>query len=373
MKSSLAKVLHPIAGRSLLGHALVAARECGPAHLVVVVRHQRDAVAAHIEQFFPGALVADQDEIPGTGRAAECGLAALPADFEGTVLVTSGDVPMLAGSTLRAILAEHEASGNGATVMTAVVQDATGYGRILRDETGAVLGIVEQKDATEEQRAIREINSGIYAFDASLLRAALSQVSTENAQREKYLTDVLAIARTQGRRVAAYVCDDLWQTNGVNDRVQLARMGAEMNRRIIESWMRAGVSVLDPATTWIDADVSIGQDTTVLPGTQILGASTIGANAIIGPDVTLGDVEVGAGARVVRTQAQLAVIGEGASVGPFVHLRPGAQVGAEAQVSAFVDVQGARIDAGACVSALTTLTGQPGQSSTDSSDMMGQA
>lgn len=373
MKSSLAKVLHPIAGRSLLGHALAAARECGPAHLVVVVRHQREDVAAHVEQFFPGATVADQDDVPGTGRAAECGLDALPPDLDGTVLVTSADVPMLAGDTLRAIVSHHQACGNGVTVMTAEVEDATGYGRILRDERDQVLGIVEQKDATQEQRAIREINSGVYAFDGALLRAALTEVRTNNAQKEKYLTDVLAIAHRRGRRVAAYICEDLWQTEGVNDRVQLARLGAEMNRRIVESWMRTGVSVIDPATTWIDGDVSIGQDTTILPGTQILGASTIGRKAVIGPDTTLRDVEVKSAARVVRTHAELAVIGEGANVGPFVHLRPGTQVGAGAEVDAFVEARGARIADGARTSALSMLTGEPDESATDISDMTGQA
>lgn len=373
MKSSLAKVLHPIAGRSLLGHALAAARECEPAHVVVVVRHQREDVAAHIEQFFPGALIADQDDIPGTGRAAECGLEALPPDLEGTVLVTSGDVPMLTGDTLRALVCHHEDSGNGVTVLTAQVADATGYGRILRDERDQVLGIVEQKDATQEQRAIREINSGIYAFDGALLRTALTEVNIDNAQQEKYLTDVLAIARRRGRGVAAYTCDDLWQTEGVNDRVQLARMGAEMNRRILQAWMRTGVSVIDPGTTWIDSDVSIGQDTTILPGTQILGASTIGANAVIGPDTTLGDVEVAAAARVLRTHARLAVIGEAANVGPFVHLRPGTQVGAGAEVDAFVQARGARIADGEHTPALSLLSGEPDESDNDSVEMMGHA
>ncbi|GMA40710.1 bifunctional UDP-N-acetylglucosamine diphosphorylase/glucosamine-1-phosphate N-acetyltransferase GlmU [Mobilicoccus caccae] len=338
MKSDLPKVLHPLAGRSLLGHALVAARACEPAHLAVVVRHQREAVAAHIEEFFAGTTIADQDDVPGTGRATECGLEALPADLSGTVLVTYGDVPMLTGETLKAIVATHEQAGNGVTVMTARVEDPTGYGRILRDERDDVVGIVEQKDATEEQRSITEINSGIYAFDGVLLRESLAQVGTDNAQGEKYLTDVLAIARERGRRVAAYVCDDLWQTEGVNDRVQLARMGAEMNRRIVTRWMREGVTVVDPASTWIDSDVTFGRDCRLLPGTQVLGASTVGRDVQIGPDTTLADVEVGDGAVVVRTHARLANIGGGAQVGPYVHLRPGSTVDGGTSVTAFTEL-----------------------------------
>ncbi|WP_052466643.1 bifunctional UDP-N-acetylglucosamine diphosphorylase/glucosamine-1-phosphate N-acetyltransferase GlmU [Mobilicoccus massiliensis] len=338
MKSDLPKVLHPLAGRSLLAHALVAAQACDPAHLAVVVRHQRQAVASHVEQHFPQAVVADQDDIPGTGRATECGLDALPSDLAGTVLVTYGDVPMLTGETLQAIVAAHDAGGNGVTVMTARVDDPTGYGRILRDESGDVVGIVEQKDATDQQRAIREINSGIYAFDGVLLRESLAEVGTDNRQGEKYLTDVLGIARRKGRRVAAYVCDDLWQTEGVNDRVQLARMGEEMNRRILERWMREGVTVVDPATTQVDAEVSFGRDCRLLPGTQVLGASTIGAKVEIGPDTTLEDVEVGDDVRLVRTHARLTEVGAGADVGPFVHLRPGSTVDAAADVPPFTDL-----------------------------------
>lgn len=338
MKSDLPKVLHPLAGRSLLGHALTAARECEPEHLVVVVRHQRDAVAAHVQEIYPGTLVADQDEIPGTGRATECGLEKLPADLSGTVLVTYGDVPMLTGATLQAIVAMHEEAGHGVTVMTAHVEDPTGYGRILRDESGDVTGIVEQKDATPEQQTITEINSGIYAFDGVLLRESLAKVGTENAQGEKYLTDVLAIAREAGRRVSAYVCDDLWQTEGVNDRVQLARMGAEMNRRILERWMREGVTVVDAATTQVDTQVTFGRDCRLLPGTQVLGASTIGAGVEIGPDTTLRDVEVADGAVIVRTHAHLAEIGASAHVGPFVSLRPGSTVDAAATVAPFTDL-----------------------------------
>ena len=349
MKSTTPKVLHRIGGRSLVAHALVAARATAPEHLVVVVRHQRDQVAAHVGQVDAEAVVADQDEVKGTGRATECALDALPADLTGTVLVTSGDVPLLAGETLVALTAEHTSRGSAVTVVTARVPDPSGYGRILRDETGAVRGIVEQKDATEEQRAITEINSGIYAFDAATLRAALRQVGTDNAQGEKYLTDVLAIARDAGGAVRAHVVDDLWQTEGVNDRVQLAALGKELNRRICEQWMRSGVTIVDPGTTWIDTEVTIGRDARILPGTQLLGATTIGAEAVIGPEVTLTDTEVGDRAEVKRAEAHLAVIGEEASVGPFSYLRPGTVLGRKGKIGGFVETKNARIGDGAKV------------------------
>jgi bifunctional UDP-N-acetylglucosamine pyrophosphorylase / glucosamine-1-phosphate N-acetyltransferase len=353
MKSATPKVLHRIGGRTLVGHAIAAARTAGPEHLAVVVRHEREQVAAHVADIDPEAVIADQDEVKGTGRATECALAVLPPDLDGTILVTYGDVPLLAGETLQQLLAEHEAGGSAVTVITAHLDDPTGYGRILRGADGAVEGIVEQKDATQEQRAITEINSGIYAFDAAVLRSALVEVGTDNAQGEKYLTDVLAIARSSGGRVSAHLIDDLWQTEGVNDRVQLARLGKELNRRTTERWMREGVTIVDPDTTWIDTDVSIGRDATVLPGTQLLGATTIGDRATVGPDTTLTDTEVGEGAEVKRTEAVLAVIGAGATVGPFSYLRPGTELGARGKIGGFVETKNARIGEGAKVPHLT--------------------
>jgi bifunctional UDP-N-acetylglucosamine pyrophosphorylase/glucosamine-1-phosphate N-acetyltransferase len=352
MKSATPKVLHRIGGRSLVGHALYAARLAGPDHLAVVVRHQRDLVAAHVAEVDPEAVIADQDEVKGTGRACECGLDALPDDLSGTVLVTMGDVPLLSGQTLTELTDRHERSGAAVTVITAELPDPTGYGRILRDEAGDVVRIMEHKDALAEREAggewahaldVAEINSGIYAFDAALLRRALSDVGTDNAQGEKYLTDVLGIARREGLRVAAHLIDDLWQTEGVNDRVQLARLGAELNRRVLERHMRAGVTVVDPATTWVDAEVTIGQDTLLRPGTQLLGATTIGADVSVGPDTTLTDVEVHDGASVVRTQAELSVIGAGATVGPFSYLRPGTVLGVKGKIGGFCETKNATI------------------------------
>ena len=348
MRSSTPKVLHRIGGRSLLGHAVAAARGLAPEHLVVVVRHERDRVAAHLAEIAPDALVADQDDVKGTGRAVQCALELLP-DLDGTVVVTYGDVPLLATQTLAGLVDAHERAGCAVTVLTAVVDDPTGYGRVLRDEAGDVTAIVEHKDADVGQRAVREINSGIYAFDAAVLRSALGRVSTDNAQGEMYLTDVLAIARADGRRVAAHVLDDEWQSEGVNDRVQLAALGAELNRRVVEGWMRAGVTVVDPATTWVDVDARLEPDVTVLPGTQLLGATRVAAGATVGPDTTLTDVSVGEGATVVRTHGSESEIGPDANVGPFAFLRPGTRLGRGGKIGTFVETKNAEIGEGSKV------------------------
>ncbi|HYO20058.1 MAG TPA: bifunctional UDP-N-acetylglucosamine diphosphorylase/glucosamine-1-phosphate N-acetyltransferase GlmU [Dermatophilaceae bacterium] len=353
MKSATPKVLHAIGGRTLLGHALAAARGVEPQHLAVVVRHGRDLVAEHIAAVDPDAVIADQDEVKGTGRATECALDALPAGLAGTVLVTCGDVPLLTAETLRGLLEAHVASGSAATVITANLADPFGYGRIIRGADGSVAGIVEQKDATDAQREITEINSGLYAFDAAVLRTALAEVGSDNVQGERYLTDVLGIAGRKGLRVSAHLIQDLWQTEGVNDRVQLSRLGAELNRRIVEGWMRAGVTVVDPATTWIDVDVTLGRDVTIHQQTQLHGASTIGDDVVLGPDSTLTDVSIGNGASVIRTHGSLAVIGAGALVGPFSYLRPGTELGAKGKIGTFVETKNARIGAGSKVPHLT--------------------
>ncbi len=349
MKSVTPKVLHPIGGVALVGHAIRAARATGAQHVGVVVRHERDRVVEVCTSIDPDLVFADQDSVKGTGRAVECGLLALPADLSGTVLVTSGDVPLLTGATLVELTRAHAESGCAVSVVTAHLADPTGYGRVVRGEGGRVEKIVEHKDATDAERALTEINSGIYAFEAGVLRDALAHVGSDNAQGEKYLTDVIAIARAGDHPVRAHVLDDLWQTEGVNDRVQLAAVGRELNRRVCEQHMRAGVTIVDPSTTWIDVDVSIGQDTTVLPGTQLLGATSIGAQAVVGPEVTLTDTEVGDGAQVTRAVANLALIGPGATVGPYSYLRPGTRLGAHGKIGGFVETKNADIGEGAKV------------------------
>lgn len=353
MKSTLPKVLHPIGGRSLLHHSISAAAGATPEHLVAVVRHERDQLVSHLESLSINStqtvLIADQDEVPGTGRATECALTQLPEDLSGTVVVTYGDVPLLTADTINSLVEVHESSHNAVTVLSAEVDDPTGYGRIVRDASGSLLRIVEQKDASEDQRSIREINSGIYAFDAAALRDGLASLTTDNAQGEKYLTDVIGFSRDAGHSVAATATQDLWQVEGANDRVQLANLGKELNRRVCEKWMRAGVSIIDPDTTWIDMDVSLGEDVTILPGVQLLGATDIASGAVVGPDSTLKDTEVGAGAQVVRTHSELAVVGPGAKVGPFAYLRPGTNLGEDGKIGTFVETKNADIGRGAKV------------------------
>jgi bifunctional UDP-N-acetylglucosamine pyrophosphorylase/glucosamine-1-phosphate N-acetyltransferase len=353
MKSATPKVLHRIGGRSLLGHALAAARSLEPEHLVVVVRHERDAVAGHVADLDPKALIADQDEVKGTGRAVECGLSGLPSGLTGVVVVTYGDVPLLTPETLAALVAAHGDTDSAVTVLTAEVPDPTGYGRVLRGEDGEIVGIVEHKDATAAQRAVREINSGIYAFDAEFLTQALRRVDAANAQGEKYLTDVLRLARDAGLAVTAVGTEDLWEVEGVNDRVQLSALGRELNRRLLDRWMRAGVSVVDPATTWVDVEVELAPDVTLLPGTQLHGTTRIGSGATVGPDTTLTDCLVEAGASVVRSHGSGSRIRPGATVGPFSFLRPGTDLGVRGKIGAFVEAKNAVIGAGSKVPHLT--------------------
>jgi bifunctional UDP-N-acetylglucosamine pyrophosphorylase/glucosamine-1-phosphate N-acetyltransferase len=356
MRSAMPKVLHRLAGRTLVEHAVHAVAGVDPDHLVVVVGHGRQAVTGHLDEVSGNlgrkVIAAVQEEQHGTGHAVACALAELPSQGRepaGTVVVTYGDVPLLDSVTLTELLAEHSSSGNAVTVLTAVVPDPTGYGRILRDGRGSVTGIVEHRDADVDELAVTEINSGIYAFDAAVLHAALGQLSTGNSQGELYLTDVLSIARGHGHRVGALVCGDAWLVEGVNDRVQLARLGAELNRRLLERWMRAGVTVVDPATTWLDVDVQLARDVVIEPGVQLKDGTVVEEGAVIGPDTTLARCRIGAGANVVRTHGSDAEIGPEASVGPFAYLRPGTRLGGKGKIGTFVEVKNSDIGEGSKV------------------------
>ena len=346
MKSSRSKLLHEIAGHSMLSYAITTATAVQPEHIVVVVGHQRDQVEAHLAEIAPHVMIAVQEQQLGTGHAVQVALGQL-ADLTGDVIVTMGDVPMLTGETLAALLEEHRDRQAAVTVLTAQVPDPTGYGRVLRDADGMVTGIVEHRDADEAQREISEINSGIYVFDAAALRSALTEIAPDNEQGELYLPDVLTVVGKAGKSVSAYIVDDLWQTEGINDRIQLWRMNAEMNRRILYGWMREGVTVVDPGTTWVHASVDLAQDVILLPGTSLQGATSVAAGAQIGPDTTLIDVEVGENAVVTRTHASLSVIGPGASIGPYAHLRPGTTLGAGGKIGTFVEAKNARLGPGA--------------------------
>jgi bifunctional UDP-N-acetylglucosamine pyrophosphorylase/glucosamine-1-phosphate N-acetyltransferase len=228
-------------------------------------------------------------------------------------------------------------------VLTSTAVDPTGYGRILRTTDGEVNAIVEEKEATDSQRSITEVNSGVYAFDFETLRDALASLDSNNAQHEFYLTDVIMIARRAGKRVRAQHIADSVLVAGANDRVQLSTLAREMNRRILESWMRAGVTVVDPASTWIDCDVHIAQDVTLLPGVQLTGTTSVGEDAVIGPDTTLDNVTVGERAVVVRSHGTDSVVGADATVGPFAYLRPGTRLGAHGKIGAYVETKNADI------------------------------
>lgn len=355
MKSRRAKVLHPIAGVPLIGHVLATARELAAAHVVTVIRHERASVAAAIADMMPEATIVDQDELPGTGRAVEIGLGALPDDFDGDVVVVSGDVPLLDAATLTGLLEAHRHAAAAATLLSAIVDDATGYGRVVRDPDGSLSRIVEQKDAVDDELSITEINSGTYVFSVASLRTQLPRVGTGNAQGEKYLTDVVALLREAGLPVTAVPVPDPWMVEGVNDRIQLSRMAARLNAMIVRGWQVAGVTVQDPATTWIDLRVTLAEDVELLPGTHISGATTVARGARIGPQTTLHDCEVGENAVISRSDATLAVIGPGATVGPFAYLRPGTELAADGKIGTFVETKNAKIGAGSKVPHLSYI------------------
>ncbi|MEU0085055.1 bifunctional UDP-N-acetylglucosamine diphosphorylase/glucosamine-1-phosphate N-acetyltransferase GlmU [Streptomyces sp. NPDC006274] len=347
MKSKTPKVLHEIAGRSLVGHVVSAARELDPEQLVVVVGHAREQVEGHLGERYAGTRTAFQAEQNGTGHAVRMGLEELGGRPEGTVVVVCGDTPLLSGATLSELARTHAGDGNAVTVLTAEVPDSTGYGRIVRDEaTGAVTAIVEHKDATAAQRAIREINSGVFAFDGALLADALTQVRTDNSQGEEYLTDVLGILREAGHRVGAAVAGDHREILGINNRVQLAEARRLMNERLLDQAMMAGVTVVDPASVVVDVTVTFEPDSVVHPGTQLLGATHLAEGAEVGPNTRLTDTVVRAGARVDNTVAEGATVGEGASVGPFAYLRPGTRLGAKAKAGTFVEMKNSSIGEG---------------------------
>jgi bifunctional UDP-N-acetylglucosamine pyrophosphorylase / glucosamine-1-phosphate N-acetyltransferase len=352
MRSALPKVLHSLLGRTLLGHVLHATQPLQAERQIVVVGHGAEQVIAYLAEVAPAAQPVLQAEQRGTGHAVRTALDAVP-DVTGTVIVVGGDTPMLRSGTLTAMIDAHEQAGTVATVLTARVDDPFGLGRIVRDEQGRVTGIVEHRDATPEQLAINEVNTSVYAFDAAALRDALGKLTAANDQGEEYLTDVLDLLASTGRPVAAHELSDPGEGLGANDRAQLAALAARLRDRINTDLMRSGVSMLDPATTWIDVTVGIEPDATVEPNTQLRGATSVAAGAVVGPDTTLTNVVVGEGARVIRTHGSDSVIGAGANVGPFAYLRPGTDLAEAGKIGTFVETKNARIGEGSKVPHLT--------------------
>ena len=348
MKSATPKVLHEIAGLPLIGHVLSTAHSIGADHVVAVLRHERERIENYAKAFYPNTTIAIQDEVPGTGRAVEAALEQLPKDFVGDVAVLSGDVPLLDVASIEQLLEIHRGSQNSGTLISAIMENPNGYGRIVRSRENFV-GIVEQKDASEDQIAISEVNAGVYIFDAEHLRTALSRVTLENAQKEKYLTDVAALMLEQGQKVSAHPISDNWLVAGINDRAQLSEVAAELNARIVRAWQHAGVTIQEPATTWIDVTVQLAKDVTLLPSTRLHGFTAIGEGSVIGPDTTLTDVEVGENVTISRAQGSSSKIDSGASVGPFAYLRPGTHLGEDGKIGTFVETKNAKIGPGAKV------------------------
>lgn len=351
MKSSKPKVLHAIGGRSLLGHVLAAAQPLAARQTVVVVGAGREQVVGHLGEIAPGAITAVQDEQLGSGHATRIGIEAL-TDIDGTVVVLNGDAPLLTDATIAALTDHHATNGNAMTILSAQVPDPKGLGRIVRNGS-AVAGIVEEKDADEQQRAITEVNAGVYAFDGKRLQAVLARLTRDNAQGEEYLTEAVTLLLEDGARVGAYVASSYEETLGCNDRVELAARGRQLNDRICERWMREGVTIVDPQNTWIDADVELARDVTILPGTHLVGATKIDEGATVGPDSTIVDCEIGPNATVTRTHAQLATVGANASVGPFAYLRPNSRLGENGKIGTFVETKNAQIGAASKVPHLT--------------------
>jgi bifunctional UDP-N-acetylglucosamine pyrophosphorylase / glucosamine-1-phosphate N-acetyltransferase len=352
MKSATPKVLHTMCGRTLLGHVLAAIEPIEARRTLIVLGHERPQVEKFLADQLPNAEVVVQEEQKGTGHAARLALEFAP-ELAGTVLVMHGDTPLFTTETLTAVLARHAEASADATMLTAVMPDPTNYGRVTRDDHGKVTGIVEDKDATDAEKQIAEICTGVYAFDATVLRDTLERIAADNAQKEEYLTDVIGLLVNEGLNVEGIVASDWRETLGVNDRVQLADARRHMRDRIVAGWMREGVTITDPQTTWMGVRVRLDPDTTIHQNTQLHGATYIRSGAVVGPDSTLRDTEVGPGASVVKSMCEGAEIGADATVGPFSYLRPGTRLGAGGKIGAFVETKKADIGAGAKVPHLT--------------------
>ena len=347
MKSTLPKVLHEVAGRALVEHVLAAATPLNSDNTVLVLGHGRDHVEERIAISYPEATFVVQEQQLGTGHAVKVALDALPSLQAGSVLVLAGDTPLLESENLVALFDEH-ANGATCTLMTAIVADPTGYGRIIRDSHGEVDRIVEHRDATDEERAVAEINAGVYVFEIAALRDALAGLGSSNAQGEQYLTDVIKTFRDQGKSVRAVVAPEE-NTLGVNSRRDLAHVGGILRDRIVGQLMDSGVTFQDPSSVWIDRAVAVASDVTILANVQLSGSTVVETGAIIGPDCSLTDTHVAEGAQVIRATTFSAVIGPRATVGPYTYLRPGTVLGPKAKAGGFVEMKNASLGEGAKV------------------------
>jgi bifunctional UDP-N-acetylglucosamine pyrophosphorylase/glucosamine-1-phosphate N-acetyltransferase len=343
MRSSMPKMLHPVCGRAMVAWPVLAAREAGADRVVAIVSPGRDLSAglpAEVE-------TVEQPQADGTGGAIRAALALIEASE--TVLVLSGDVPLISTETIAGLLEAHAESAAAATMLTIELDDPGAYGRVVRAPSGEVERVVEAKaagDADVDQLSIREINAGTYVFDAAPLASALAGLSNDNAQGEYYLPDVFPALHEAGHSVAAHLTADLAVTMGVNNRVDLAAVEVEGRRRLLEAHMLAGVTVVDPGSTWVDAGVEIGADARIEPGTSLRGETAVGAHAVVGPLSTLIDSSVGIESSVAHSYLVDCEVGDGCSVGPFAYLRPGTVLDAGAKAGTFVEVKNSHIGKG---------------------------
>ena len=342
MRSKLPKVLHKVGGKPMLEHVMTAAETAGADKSIVVVGFESEQVAEFIGT---RAQIAVQAEQLGTGHAV-MQTADLLKDFSGTVMIICGDTPLLDSCELKKFYLEHQASGAAATVLTAIMDNPAGYGRILRDAEDHVIGIVEEKDANPAQKAICEINTGIYCIEAPLLFEALAGLTCDNAQGEYYLTDVLSKINEMGKFVGGVCTADSDMIMGINSRHQLAEAEAIMRQRILDKLMDQGVTIMDPASTFIEGNVEIGQDTIIYPFTWLEGSTKIGADSIIGPNVRLTNVVVGNSTNLQFVYGHDCIVGSGVTVGPYVHLRPATVISDEVKIGNFVEVKNSNVGRG---------------------------
>ncbi len=351
MRSKMPKMLHPLCGLPMTAHVIRACRGAGVERIVVVVGHEAHAVKAGLGDEVEYALQAQQR---GTGDAVKAAHNLL-ADWPGAILVLAGDVPLLRGETLASLRAKHAQSGAGVTLLTAFMDDPAGYGRVVRDAAGQVTGIVEHKDADDAQRQIKEWNPSLYAFRGASLWAALEQIQPANAQGEYYLTDTVGVLARQGERIEALAVADAQAALGVNTRVELAACDAILRARLLTAHMLAGVSITDPASAYIDVDVTIGQDTVIEPNTFIKRGTTIGEDCVIGPNSRIENSRIGQGVRVLASYVAGSILEDGAKVGPFANLRAGSHLGKNVKVGDFVEVKNSILHDGAQASHLAYI------------------
>ncbi|RPJ99939.1 bifunctional UDP-N-acetylglucosamine diphosphorylase/glucosamine-1-phosphate N-acetyltransferase GlmU [Priestia endophytica] len=351
MKSSLYKVLHPVCGKPMVEHVVDQLRTLNLDSIVTIVGHGAEMVKT---QLGDRSLYALQEEQLGTAHAVMQADSVLK-DKKGTTIVVCGDTPLITSETIEAVLNYHDQNEAKATILTAHTDNPTGYGRIVRNEEGHVLKIVEHKDATEQEREIGEINTGTYCFDNEFLFSVLSQVSNDNVQGEYYLPDVIEILQSKGEKVLAYQTDDFAETLGVNDRYALSQAEATMRARINKKHMLNGVTIQDPANTYISADAEIGRDTVLLPGVVINGEVSIGERSVIGPHSELKDCQIGEETTIRQSVVHDSEVGNKVNIGPFAHIRPQSLIGDEVRVGNFVEIKKATFGKGSKASHLSYI------------------